>query len=168
MTALVAVDRWEVRNMVLTPEKLRGLWVKFQGYKTLFSDMTRNDPANFIRALIAPNILWYEVWEGEQIVGMIWIADLEQVIDATVHMAFFDRQPAEKVGVCKEFAKYLFATLPVQRLTITPPEIYHATIRLAEKLGFRREGCKRQAVLLGGKYVNQLIFGLTRDDMEAM
>ncbi|WP_263769403.1 GNAT family N-acetyltransferase [Propionivibrio soli] len=44
----------------------------------------------------------------------------------------------------------------------------HASLRLAEKLGFRREGCLRQAGYWGGEFRDLLQFGLLRTDWSAV
>ena len=97
-------------------------------------------------------------------VGIVWFGDMDQVVDCTAHMVFFDRQPAEKLELCRTLMQWMFDQFPLHRITVTPPAIYHATIRLLEKLGFTKEGCKREAVLLGGKWNDQLIFGITRKE----
>lgn len=168
LTAPILVEgRWEVREMVLDWEKVEQLWNELQPYKTLFSDLTRGDFENFVKVLTNPNTLWFEVWE-EKIIGLVWLADIEQVVDATAHMVFFDRQPMEKVPVCRALIRWVFARYPLHRVSVTPPELYHATHRLVERIGFKREGVKREAVLIGGKWNDMRLYGLTRSDVEAM
>lgn len=167
--AIVTVDKWEVREMAaLSPEKIDALWGMLQKYRTLFSDLTIDDKANFIQAIIAPHTMWFEVVEHDVIVGIVWFSDMYQVTDCTGHMVFFDRLPAEKLRLCKGLVKWMFVQFPLQRMTVTPPEIYFATIRLLLKIGLKYEGRKRQAVLLGGKWNDQMIYGILRSEVEAL
>lgn len=165
---IVTVGDWTVCPLTLTQEKINGLWVMLQRYKTLFSDLTRGDTDNFVRTLGARSTMWFEVRKHGVIVGIIWFGDMWQVTDCTGHMVFFDRAPAEKLELCKAVVRWMFDNFPLQRMTVMPPEIYWAIGRLLPRLGFRREGCKREAILIGGKWVNQLIFGITRSEAEVL
>lgn len=157
-------DKWAVREMELTPYKLDALWNMLQRYKTLFSDFTRADPANFINVISAPHTMWFEIVEYDAVVGIVWFGELHQMVDCTAHMVFFDRAPAEKINVCRTLMQWMFDNFPLRRMTVTPPEIYHATSRLLLKLGFTLEGRKREAFLIGGKWNDQLIYGITRQE----
>lgn len=163
---LFTVDKWTVREMELTPEKLATLWQMLQRYKTLFSDMTRDDPELFYHTVVAKDTMWFEVVEYDVIVGIIWFGEMWQVTDCTAHMVFFDRKPSEKVDVCREMIRWMFNSFPLQRITVEPPLIYHATIRLLERLGMTREGIKRQSVLLGGKWNDQVIYSILRSEAQ--
>ena len=163
---IVRVDRWSVREVELTPEKVKALWEMLQRYKTLFSDLTRNDIDNFVRVITAQNSMWFEVVDYDVIVGIIWFGDMWQVTDCNAHMVFFDRRPAEKVDLCRAVVRWMFDNFPLRRITVSPPAIYHATLRLLEKIGFKQEGRKRDAVLLGGKWNDQIIFGILRQEVE--
>jgi len=165
---IIVEGKWKVREMVLTKEKLSALWEEMQKYTTLFSDLTRGDPDNFVRLVMQPSTLWYEVWEGdEDLVGVLWVSELEEIVDVNVHMIYFDRKPAEKHEVSQQVIWWIFKHFPIHRMTASPPALYHATIRLMKRLGFVEEGRKRQSILIGGKWNDQVIYGLTRPEVEA-
>lgn len=162
---IVEVGPWQVKVMTLTPEKAKELWDIMQTYKTLFSDLTRNDFGNFLNVLLEKRTLWFEVWSMDNLVGVIWLTEMEQVIDATVHMVFFDRQPAEKKLVCRRMLQWVFSQYPLHRISVSIPQLYHATHRLVKSLGFTAEGTKREAVLIGGKWNDLLLYGMTRAEL---
>jgi hypothetical protein len=162
--AIVVSGKWEVHNLTLTREKIDWLWHTTSKHQTLFSDLTRGDFDNFFSALTQPNTMWFEVREEEEIVGIIWITDLELVVDVNAHMMFFDKKPAEKAQICRELIKWAFENLAIHRVTVPVPEIYHATYRLVEKLGFKYEGTKREAVLIGRKWYGIKHYGMTREE----
>lgn len=162
---LFTVDRWTVRELELTPEKMDAIWQMLQRYKTLFSDLTRSNPENFVKIVMDKDTMWFEVVEYDVIVGIIWFGEMWKVTDCTAHMVFFDRRPAEKVDVCKAMVKWMFDNFPIHRITVTPPAIYHATIRLLEKIGLKREGCLRESALIGGKWNDQVIYGILRSEV---
>ena len=162
---LFTVDRWTVREVELTPEKIQALWEQLKKYKTLFSDLTRNNPENFVKIITDKDTMWFEVIEYDVIVGIIWFGEMWRGVDCVGHMVFFDRSPSEKVDVCKEMVRWMFANFPINRITVMPPIIYHATIRLLEKIGLKREGCLRESVLIGGKWNDQVIYGILRSEV---
>lgn len=166
--ALVSSDKWEVHSLTLSLEKIKLLWGVIQRHRTLFSDFTRGNFENFLRAIMSANTMWFEVRERGVIVGLIWLTDMELITDATIHMAFFDRRPLEKVLLCKLLLYWAFDNLPIERLTVTPPRIYKHTIRLCERIGFKLEGCKRNALLMGGQWHDQYFYGILRREVEAM
>lgn len=164
---ILEYDRWKVYELALTLPKMKWIWDEMCKYRTLFSDFTRGDPNVFYELIASPNTLWVEVKEGEATVGLVYWMGIENLIDVEVHILFFDRKPAEKAALCREIAKWFFQTWPgSHRLTVVVPEIYHATVRLALKVGFKREGKKRQSQLMGGKLVDEIIFGLLVEELK--
>lgn len=159
---ILMVDKWTVKEMVLTWEKVEALWGVMQRFTTLFSDLTRGDFNNFFKVLTQQQTLWFEIWEDEELVGMLWLTDMALTVDASAHMAFFDRRPAEKEAVVRALIKWVFEHYPFHRLSVSVPRMYHATHRLVERLGFRREGTKREAVLIHGKWDDVKQYGLLR------
>lgn len=163
---ILEYDRWKVVELVLTLEKTKWLWDEMCRYRTLFSDFTRGDAGNFFDLVNSPNSLWLEVLEGDRTVGILYCTGLLNVIDPEVHIMFFDRKPAEKAALCKEICRWFFREFPgAVRMTATLPIIYHATIRLAERIGFKKEGQKRKSQLMGGKYVDEIILGLLYEEL---
>lgn len=159
---LVRSGKWKAYELELTLDKLNWLWREMRQYRSLFNDLTRGDWNNFCAVMLSPDSFWLEVVDPtEEVVGLIYWTNLSQVIDAEAHVVFFDRKPAEKVELCKEAAKYFFLhNAQCHRMTATLPVIYHASIRLARKIGFRQEGVKRKSQLMGNQYVDEVIFGL--------
>ncbi len=62
---------------------------------------------------------------------------------------------------------YLFRSFPaVHRLECTMQEENHASVRVAEKAGFVREGRLRGLVFLDGRFADSLLMALLRPDWE--
>ena len=59
---------------------------------------------------------------------------------------------------------YAFKRLGLRRLTAGTPESNVAMRRCFERLGFREEGRLRRHVILGGKTVDRVLFGLFADE----
>ena len=121
---------------------------------------------NFVRLLVQPQSFWIEIVNDEgEIVGVVYLDDFGDVVDVTVHLVFFDRQPAEKLELCKAIMLYVFGNFPVNRITAPTPDIYHASKRLLGRLGFTLEGTQREKVLMGGNWINMALYGITRREV---
>lgn len=153
---------WEVREMVLTHQKMGRLWQMLQQYPTLFSDFTRNKPSAWITQVTSPDTYWLEIYENKNLVGLIYFEGMLARRDIDAHMVYFDRKPAAKVAISRDVIEYMFKTFPIRSIVVTPPVIYHATLRMLTKLGFHREGFIRGAVPLGGRLCDQVIYRITR------
>lgn len=152
--------------MTMTWPKLLLLWGQLKRFRTLFSDLTRGDLENFIRYVSNRSTFWLEIWKDKELVGIVTLEDMHLVVDAEAHVLFMDRDLAEKVPVCRAIISWLFTTFPLKRLTVQVPSMYYATIRLVRNLGFKSEGKKRQAVLIGGKWLDVYVLGLLREEVQ--
>lgn len=156
--------KYTVSTLPLTWPRVFMLWDKLKRFRTLFSDLTQGDLKNFVAYLLDKDTMWLEITEEGRLVGIVVLEGLSKVIDAEAHVLFMDRELMNKVPVCKAIIKWIFSMLPLQRLTVQIPTIYMGPVRLVNELGFRKEGKKRQAVLISGKWVDVFILGLTRPE----
>ena len=150
--------------MRLTWHKLGLLWEKISSYRTLFSDLTRGDFRNFVMFLTEGDSVWLEIRERDTLVGIVCLTNMKQVVDCEAHIIFFDRDLAGKDELCKKITAWVFDTFPLNRVTVTVPRMYFATIRLVKAIGFVEEGRKRAAVLIRNRWDDLFIFGITREE----
>lgn len=162
---IIQLGPWIVKDLKLSKEKILQLWSMMQRHKPLFSDLTQGDFGNFVRCITGPHTMWFEVRKQNILVGIIWFGGLEQEVDVQGHMMFFDRKPAEKLQIVRATVQWMFENFPLQRLTVEIPSIYTSLNRLLVKIGLTFEGKKREAVLLGNKWRDILIFGVTRKEV---
>lgn len=163
---LIVVGDLRAREMRFTVEKTDWLWEQMCKYRTLFSDLTRGNSDNFLAVLQDPFSYWIEVTQNDQIVGVIYLTGLQQIVDADIHMMFFDRQITVKAELTKVLLHHFFIEFPcLHRITATLPVIYHATARLAIKLGFKLEGTKRESQIMGLKWVDEQIYGILASEV---
>ena len=164
-SCLVECGRFTVRDLSLSWEKVALLWAMISKFRTLFSDLTRGDVDNFLRFITDTDSVWLEIYDDENLNGIVCLTNLQKVIDTDAHVIFFDREVSNKVDVCKAVVRWSFDTLPLQRMSVDVPVIYHRTIRLVRGIGFKFEGERRRAVLIGGHWLNVLQFGITRAEV---
>jgi ribosomal-protein-alanine N-acetyltransferase len=60
--------------------------------------------------------------------------------------------------------KYAFTTLSLRKLTGGTPKINAAMCRSFEKVGFMQEGVKRKELLINGKFIDHILYGLLREE----
>lgn len=60
-----------------------------------------------------------------------------------------------------------FGPMDLHRVELHVFEYNHRAIRSYEKVGFIREGVRRQALLRGGRYYDILVMGITREEFAA-
>jgi hypothetical protein len=161
-TSLLAFDGWEVKELALTWEKVDSLWEIIKEYRSIFSDLTRDDKANFKRLLLSPDTFWLEAYKDGTLTALIYLLGLDHSVDATAHLVLLDRDAKTKTELIRRTAAYIFDAFPINRITVPTPVIYFATVRMLERAGFVREGVKRGAFLLGGKWHDIAIYGLLR------
>ncbi len=164
----IELGKWTVQDLTLSMDKLSRIWRMLKRSRTLFSDLTINDVPNFIAAVTSSNSLWFEVREDGVLIGIIWFGEMHQITDCLAHMVFFDRKPAEKKELCVLVVKWMFENFPLERMTVTPPVMYVRTVRFLKDVGFKQEGLKRRASLIGGRWWDQAMFGITRIEVEAL
>lgn len=164
---VVVSGKYSAVELVLTQEKVTWLWNQFNQYRTLFSDFTRGDLDNFINVLILPRSYWLEIRDDAtgKSIGIIYLTDITSPTESICHVVFFDRNLSEKVPLCKDLMRYVFHKFGFHRLTAIVPDIYHATIRLAEKVGFKREGLVREALLIGNQWRDEIHFGILQSEV---
>ena len=66
----------------------------------------------------------------------------------------------------KRALDFIFRQLQLNRVTLRVPASNTASIRLAEKLGFKWEGVERQACYRGNEFEDIIVFGLLKHDIE--
>lgn len=159
-------DHWRVRHLELTPEKIQFIRERFEATRAMYSDLTMGDPLLFDIILFNRDAFWMEVVdENDIVVGLIYLTNTQWLIDADVHIVFFDRKLSEKAPLCELVIKWLFTNFVYRRLTAVIPSIYFVTIRLAKKLGFKEEGIKRESQLIGNRWVDETMLGILRSEV---
>lgn len=152
--------------MRLTLEKAKWLWEEMSRYRTLWDDFTRGDFDSWYTGLVSRDSYWVEVWNGSDLVGIVKWTGLNEIVDAQLHGMFFDRDLASKTEVCQRMAVWFFIQFPeCHRMTATIPCIFHSTVRLLKRMGFKEEGRKRESLLMNGNWIDQMIFGLLASEV---
>lgn len=158
---------WVAREMVMDYDKIKWFWDTIQAHRALFSDLTRGNVENFANLILANSTFWIEVVEINtgKIIGVMYVTDIQQMIDASVHIIFFDRKPKAKSTLCRMVLEWLFHEFSFRRLSAYIPATYWVTLGLARQVGFVEEGRRRQALLLNSRWVDEIVLGILRSEV---
>lgn len=88
-----------------------------------------------------PQHLVWEVWRGEELVGILLLHRITPKVDALLHFVFFDRNLVGKVRMLRRFLRTCFEELGFQRISMEVPEPVEKLVSFARrKLFFKYEG----------------------------
>lgn len=161
---VIEQGEFKVFELILTTEIVQWIWEKMNSARTLFTDITRGDYENFVALLTQDHSYWLEVeWQGSR-VGIVYFTDMHLITDCYAHLAIFGRRALDQdvIEVCKAIIQWMFKKFHLRRMTVAIPKIYFYTTRLAKRCGFVAEGKRRDVYSIGGKWVDELIFGIVR------
>lgn len=151
----------------------------------------RNDP-NLIAFLGAPyryinedvDREWYEnylhtrnnsvrcviVGDEDIVLGLISLMDINNINRTGVIHIMIGETDNRGRGIgtfaVTEMIKHAFYNLNLRRIELDVLENNLPAIRLYEKIGFVKEGVKRESNYKNGKYTNMILMALLRDDYE--
>lgn len=162
---IVSAGGVDVYDMILTHEKLFYIWAQATKLKALFWHPGLHKVENFVTAITQPGWLWYEVYKNGLLTGMVYYTNVASMVDVQVHALFFDRKMTDKVEAGKALNRRLFDRYYLERIEAALPEPFYSTHRYVERMGFKYEGTRRKAVIYKSQFVNQKIYGLTREEL---
>ena len=88
-----------------------------------------------------PLHLSWEVWRGEDLVGILLLTDIVPQVEARLHFLFFDRSLVGKTRLLTRFLRFCFEDLGFQRIGLWVPEFVKTLESFARrKLKFTYEG----------------------------
>lgn len=91
--------------------------------------------------------------------------------DGTFSFGIIVSEPYKRQGYAEDairiLLRYCFQERRYQKCNSACVEGNEASVRLHQKLGFQQEGRRRRHLFLNGRYFDELLFGLTREEFEA-
>lgn len=157
-----------VGNGYLNPRKMKGLWEGFRHNPVVFTEEIEGDFERFFDVITDPRTVWFEIFDefSNSTIGTYSLSDVFPGYEATGHFAYWDRIAAGRSRLTWKMMRLAFEKYNLNRMTAEIPAYQSGTIRAAEALGLRREGVKRQAARRHGKWVDVVILGILRDELE--
>ena len=108
--------------------------------------------------------------DEDVVLGLISLMDINNINrTGIIHIMIGGTDSrGRKIGTfaVTEMIKHAFYNLNLRRIELDVLENNLPAIRLYEKIGFVKEGVKRESNYKNGKYINMILMALLRDDYE--
>ncbi len=149
-------------NTETPKEQIQSLWETLSKEEYCFDDLTKNNADYFLKMLFQDNTLHFFMEDY----GYILVAGIRPLVDATVHYSIWNKKVDMRrvVLAARELFNNLFEKLQLNRLNAPIPKFNKSASRLAWMLGFKFEGCLRQALLMNNHYEDVDMFGLLKSE----
>jgi RimJ/RimL family protein N-acetyltransferase len=173
---------YEAKPLELTEPKAHKILNECIKFETMFSDYQPAcekvcgycakcwaRKATIAGHLVALNTLAYEVWNDAELVGIMYVRDIVPGHDALAEFTFWDRDLRGKAQIINNtLDRAVFGgDLKLHRVTTEVPVHMKALCNfIQKKLGFVREGVKREALLWHGHWEDVAIFGKLNGNTE--
>ena len=106
--------------------------------------------------------------EEDQVLGLVSLTNIDRMNQTAVfHIMIGDRTHRDKgTGsyATNEILRHAFYDMNLNRVELTVLESNNRAIALYEKLGFKKEGIKREAVYKNGKFVNMILMAILKSE----
>ena len=137
----------------------------------LSQPFTHDDVSAYIRAglerFAANNGFRAGIWSSQQLVGCFSLHTLEWA-DGKASLGYWLAAPFERRGIitraCQVAINYAFFELGLERLEIMCASDNMRSRQVAMRLGFQQEGILRRSWRRQGQLVDQVVYGLMRDE----
>lgn len=132
------------------------------------------DAESHLRRLVAAigrgELLEWHLFADDALCGAIRLNNIEKE-NRKVSVAYYIGSAYQGKGIATSAVRsvlgYCFATLGINRVELRCVTTNVPSIRVAERLGFAREGMLRQAEMLDGSFADHYVYGLLREDFMA-
>jgi len=108
--------------------------------------------------------------EEEHVLGLVSLTNIDRMNQTAVfHIMIGDSTHRDKgIGsyATNEILRHAFYDMNLNRVELTVLESNNRAIALYEKLGFKKEGIKREAVYKNGEFVNMIFMAILKSEYE--
>jgi len=149
-------------------ENLRKLWEQSKEHRILFSDDVNGDFHKFCSIFMSQDRSSGNLYSN----GLIWVVDdfvgilfMSQIRgdEALLHFSFFDGRL--RYDISRRMIDYIFSEYRFNRLNAEiVPFASKRVFSFIERLGFKREGKKRKALLYKDERFDLILYGLLREE----
>lgn len=161
----------EVRPAELSFAKLTGYYDKLKQFDTVFNSYIANNLDDFIRLFVmgdgdhgvrATGLIW-EVDD----VGILYLTEIAIGHDALAHLNFWDRRLRGREHLVRGMMKHIMEFLDLHRISVEVGMFAAPWLPIAiERIGFIREGRKREALKYKGEWFDCIMYSMLRSEVE--
>ena len=117
-----------------------------------------------------PNVsMGVEIEETEKLIGLIFLMNVNHINRSAEMALFFGEDSRKASDIIKAILltfEYGYYDLNLNRLYGTVTESHTTLIKLYERMGGQREGLMRQSFFKNGKYLNEVMLSILKEDYE--
>lgn len=166
---------YEARPLKLTPQKAEKILGEMLRIETMWNDYQKGCPevcgecercmrrkVAVVKNLVSLDSIIWEVWKGNEFVGILHLSDIVPGHDALAHFTFWDGDMRGKATLINRMVDEVAFNggLNLHRITVQYPAHEHRMIGYLKRyLGFEEEGRLREAQLWRGKWEDVAILG---------
>ena len=158
-----------VKPVPLSFERLKFYYEQLKQFDVVFNDFVENDLESFINIFLSNDgsdgvISNGLIWEVDS-VGLIYITDIKPH-SALAHFSFWDRRLKGREDLIRGMLRYGFETFGFHRIE-AKVGLYAApwVSRAIEKVGFKKDGRLREAVLYKGKWFDLNVYSILEHEV---
>jgi hypothetical protein len=145
----------------LTQEDVENMWLKAKEVESAFDDRIKERADLFVKSLFE-NSLYIKL--GEK--GLIKISSIFIGAEASVHIIVWDKsEPHVLISMMQEALPFIFKKLQLERLTTFSAIFNEDVLRLAQLLGFQKEGQLRHSCVYKGEFYDTVLLGILKDEV---
>lgn len=167
-TLLVSHEALEARELTFEGGLADKLWEEMQKVPSLFTDLDAGVREYFDASVLDENSYWIGLYDTSN-ATMFGVLQLvrKNDFDYVIHILVFDKvlMDSARAMLCRELMGWFFANFPAPRLGVEVPELYRQTINFARMLGFKDEGKRRAIYLMRGKWRDEVLMSVTREEI---
>jgi len=161
-----------VRLCRLSYDKLVELYKHSSEFGVLFNNHFQNDLESFLGIFVdmdAGGAVHGRglAWEVDD-VGLLYLTDIRPEFEAVAHFTFWDRRFRGRERLIRTGLQLAFSHLGFHRIVAEVPLYAQSTIRAVERVGFVKEGRKREAVKYKGEWFDTLLYSILERDLEKL
>jgi RimJ/RimL family protein N-acetyltransferase len=161
---MVEGDYVVVHMKFLSRAWLEELWEQIQKHKSMFWEPTHAELENFVDIVLRPGHLFFEVYKFGYLTGFFYFTNVATLTDIQLHGIAFDRKLTDKIPVVRKMISWLFENFQIERVEVAVVTRFEATMRFVERIGFVKEGTRRKAVIYRGRWRDQAMYSVTREE----
>lgn len=157
-----------VRPCRLTLDKFRFFYSKIGQFKTLLNediDTFEKFVSSFMyqdeAGVLHPTGL---IWEVDD-VGLLFLTEIKPMFEAQAHFVFWDRRFKGRKRLILEMLAYVFHKYSFHRIVVEVPLYAAKTMNAVERIGFVKEGRKREAVRHNGMWFDVNLYSILESEV---
>ena len=159
-----------MRPATLSFKTLKGYYDRLKEFKTVFNSYVANNIDDFIKLFVSGEgqddvRATGLIWEVDD-VGILYLTEIAIGHDALAHFNFWDRRFKGREKLLRGMIRYVMDEFDLHRVTVEVGMFAAPWLPSAvERVGFVREGRKREAIKYDGEWFDCLVYSMLKSEV---